>query len=165
MFSMPPATATSTSPQAIACAAKITVLSPEPQTLLTVVQGVLLSRPAPIAAWRAGAWPMPAARTQPMYNSPTSPAPTLARSRAARMAMAPSSVAGTLEREERKEPIGVRAALTITTSRMGVSPRNGEWPGANGPGCRGLSFGAKNSGNSPVNSRMSRRGPVCGAGR
>jgi hypothetical protein len=46
MFSMPPATTTSLSPQRISWAASITALSPEPQTLLMVKHGTLVGRPA-----------------------------------------------------------------------------------------------------------------------
>ncbi len=42
---------------------------PEPHTLLTVVAPVASGRPAPRAAWRAGAWPWPAGRTQPISTS------------------------------------------------------------------------------------------------
>ena len=45
---------------------------PEPHILLTVVQGTELGRPAPSAAWRAGAWPRPAGSTQPISTSLTS---------------------------------------------------------------------------------------------
>ena len=49
-------------------------------------------RPAPSAAWRAGAWPWPAGSTQPMITSCTcSGFDASARSTAARMAAAPSS--------------------------------------------------------------------------
>src|SRR6266567_3867766 len=47
MDSIPPATMTPYSPAAICDAASMTALSPEPQTLLIVVQGMLRARPAP----------------------------------------------------------------------------------------------------------------------
>ena len=53
--SMPPATTSLASPAAICVAASITALSPEPQTLFTVVHGTELGSPAASAAWRAGA--------------------------------------------------------------------------------------------------------------
>ena len=66
MLSMPPATIRSAEPAASMSCAKIAACIPEPQTLLTVVASTEAGRPAPIAAWRAGAWPSPAGRTQPM---------------------------------------------------------------------------------------------------
>ncbi len=63
---MPPATTTSVSPDRMACAPRMTAFRPDPHTLPTVVHGTLLGRPAASAAWRAGAWPMPAVSTQPM---------------------------------------------------------------------------------------------------
>ena len=59
-------------PHMIPCAASIILFIPLAQTLLTVVHGVLLLRPAPRAAWRAGAWPSPACSTHPIYTSFTS---------------------------------------------------------------------------------------------
>ena len=53
--SMPPATAISISPAAIARAAPITASRPDPHTLLTVTHGTEFGRPANSAAWRAGA--------------------------------------------------------------------------------------------------------------
>ena len=63
---MPPATMTSCSPAAMAFRPKTTAFSPEPQTLFTVTAPTAGGIPAAIAACRAGAWPMPAASTQPM---------------------------------------------------------------------------------------------------
>ena len=95
MFSMPPATTTSTSPARIICAASATDFRPEPHTMLMVMAGTSFGMPAPIAAWRAGFWPSPACSTQPRMTSSTSSGPRPARSSAARMACVPSSVAGT----------------------------------------------------------------------
>ncbi len=114
---MPPATTTSASPSATAWAPAITALSPEPHTLLSVQHGVASGRPAYSAAWRAGACPSPACSTLPRITSSTSEGETPARASASRTATAPSRVAGTDEREPRKEPTGVRAAATTTTSR------------------------------------------------
>jgi hypothetical protein len=63
----------------------------EPHILFTVLLGVLVGKPAPKAAWRAGAWPMPADRTQPMITSSISEAFTPESATAALMATAPSS--------------------------------------------------------------------------
>ena len=71
MLSVPPATTTSASPALIACAASITALRPEPQTLLTVCAGTDFGMPAVIAAWRAGFMPSPACRMQPRITSST----------------------------------------------------------------------------------------------
>ncbi len=50
MFSWPPATTMSLSPQATACAASMTALRPEPQTALMVRPGTSLGTPAPMSA-------------------------------------------------------------------------------------------------------------------
>jgi len=88
---------------------------PEPHILLMVEHTVLCARPAPNAAWRAGAWPWPACSTQPMITSSTASGARPARPRVARIAVAPSSAAVTSLKSPRKPPMGVRAALTITT--------------------------------------------------
>ena len=69
MFSMPPATTSALSPALIDCAAVITAWSPEPQTLFTVCALSVSGRPAFSPACRAGFWPRPAWRTQPMRHS------------------------------------------------------------------------------------------------
>jgi hypothetical protein len=116
--SIPPATAISASPAAIARHAPSTASSPEPHTLFTVTHGTLCGSPAASAACRAGACPTPAGSTIPMWTSPTSPGATPARSIAARIAVAPSFGAGTDDSDPKKLPMAVRAAPTITTSRM-----------------------------------------------
>jgi hypothetical protein len=68
----------------------------EPHILFTVVLGVLVGSPAAKAAWRAGAWPMPADRTQPMITSSTSEGLTPASATAALMATAPNCGAVTV---------------------------------------------------------------------
>ena len=55
MFSIPPATIISASPDCMDCAANITAFIPEAHTLLTVVQGTELGKPAKRAACLAGA--------------------------------------------------------------------------------------------------------------
>ncbi len=50
------------------CASMVAFI-PEPHILLIVVQPVVKGKPAPSAAWRAGAWPRPAGSTQPMITS------------------------------------------------------------------------------------------------
>ena len=70
--SMPPATAISMSPVAMPCAASITALSPEPQTLLIVNAATCSPSPPFSAACRAGFWPLPAWITLPMMHSSTS---------------------------------------------------------------------------------------------
>src|SRR3954470_22655897 len=57
MFSMPPATAVSTDPTRISCAADTIACAPEPHTRFTVKAGTVTGRPACTAAWvhlRAG---------------------------------------------------------------------------------------------------------------
>ena len=118
MFSMPPATAMSTSPSAMALAAKWMAFIPEEHTLLTVVQGTVSGMPAAMAACLAGACPIPAERTLPMKTSWMSGAESPAESMAAVMAAAPSCGAGTDDKAPRKDPIGVRRADTITTALL-----------------------------------------------
>ena len=55
MLSMPPATINWASPARIACAASMTALRPDPQTLLMVSAATVGGRPAWSAACRAGA--------------------------------------------------------------------------------------------------------------
>ena len=55
MFSMPPATTISASPDLISAAASMIDFMPEPQTRLMVVALVVTGRPAFRAACRAGA--------------------------------------------------------------------------------------------------------------
>lgn len=90
--------------------------SPDEQTLLTVVQHTFFGRPAKIAAWRAGACPNPAETTFPMMTSLTSSLAIPARWTALSIAVAPSWEADNGANELWKEPIGVLAADTITTS-------------------------------------------------
>ncbi len=90
MFSMPPATTTSASPTWIAWAASMTALSPEPQTLLTVIASTSQGIPARIAACLAGFWPLPQGSTWPMMTSSTASFGTPARASAAVMTMLPS---------------------------------------------------------------------------
>ncbi len=115
MLSIPPATTSSASPARISAAASMMALRPEPQTRLIVVAGVASRRPAPRAARRAGAWPAPAWSTWPIRTSSISAVagsrPAL--STAARMATAPSWVAGTEASAPPNLPIGVRAAETM----------------------------------------------------
>src|ERR1700749_873585 len=54
-----------------------------------------------------------------MWTRPTSPGAPPARSSAALIATAPRRGAGTEDSAPRKLPMGVRAAPTMTTSRMG----------------------------------------------
>ena len=116
MFSIPPATTTSASPKRIACVANITAFIPEAQTLFTVVAGIVFGKPAFIIACLAGACPSPACNTFPIYTSSTKDPSKLILSKAPLIAVAPKSVAGTLDKLPKKDPIAVRTAETITTS-------------------------------------------------
>ena len=60
---MPPATMTSNSPSLIRSAAWAIASSPDRQTLLTVVAGVVIGMPALTAACLAVIWPAPACST------------------------------------------------------------------------------------------------------
>ena len=114
MLSMPPATTTSAERARKRSLATIAAFMPEPHILLMVVAPAASGKPAPIAAWRAGAWPWPAGSTQPMRISSTLSAAIPARSTAAEIARAPSAGALTSFKSPRKPPIGVRAAPTMT---------------------------------------------------
>ena len=61
--------------------------------MLIVSAGVSFGSPAPIAAWRAGAWPAPAWSTWPMITYCGSSASSPIRSSAALITIEPSSVA------------------------------------------------------------------------
>src|SRR5580765_2192295 len=115
---MPPATMTSLTPAASMSCANIAAFIPEPHILLTVVAPVESGRPPPRAAWRAGACPWPAGRTQPMITSCTCSGLTPARSTAARIAAAPSCGAEKSFSSPWKAPIGVLAAETITIGSL-----------------------------------------------
>ena len=121
MFSMPPATTTSTSPARIICDAIATDFSPDPHSMLIVVAGTSFGMPAASATWRAGFWPSPACNTQPSTTSSTSSADTPARASAARTACVPSSVAATSLNWPPKLPTGVLTALTITACSIDAS--------------------------------------------
>jgi len=121
MLSMPPATTYLKSPQRRSLAAIITARIPEPQTLLRVRAPVATGQPAPIDAWRAGAWPWPAVSTQPMLTCWISSGDRPARSMAAEIARAPRAGAGRPASAPWKTPMGVRTALRITTSSMYLS--------------------------------------------
>src|SRR3954451_21900106 len=86
----------------------------DPNTLLIVSAGTSIGRPAPTAACRAGAWPAPACSTCPMITYSTSPPSRPLRSRPARIASAPSSVAEWCLRPPPSLPNGVRTAEMIT---------------------------------------------------
>src|SRR5258706_2570475 len=111
---MPPATTTVAWPDDSSSAAIIAAFMPEPHILLTGGGGVFLSRPAPSAAWRAGAWPCPAPRTLPKMRSSTSFGLTPACSIAPLIATAPSCEAVTELNLPCIEPMGVRFAPTMT---------------------------------------------------
>ncbi len=91
--SIPPATATSTSPARIAASSTPAARTPEAQTLLIVSEETSFGMPALICAWRDGIWPAPACSTWPITTCCTCSGATPERSSAARTAMPPSSVA------------------------------------------------------------------------
>ena len=119
MLSVPPATTTSASPQRTACAASITALSPEPQTLFTVCAGTDSGSPALMEAWRAGFMPsaglQDAAQDRPR---PPGRAAAPARRTASRTAIAPSSTAETSLNAPPKVPMGVRQAERMTGASL-----------------------------------------------
>lgn len=103
-------------PRASVCEPIIMVFIPDEQTLLMVVQTVLVGSPPKMAACRAGAWPRPAETTFPMYTSLTSDAAIPARFTTASIAIPPNWVAESEDNALWKLPIGVRVAATIKTS-------------------------------------------------
>jgi len=113
MLSMPPATTVLESPTSRDCPPSITALSPDPHTLLIVMQGTLDGSPAKMAAWRAGACPTPAVKTQPIITSSTFLGDILARFTASRMAKLASFGAEREASDLQKEPTGVRTALKM----------------------------------------------------
>ena len=115
---MPPPTPTSTSPARIAWSSRTVARRPEAQTLLMVSEETSFGMPAWIWAWREGIWPWPAWRTWPMITCWTCSGSTCARSRAAVIAVPPSSVASTPLRAPPILPIGVRAAPRMTVLGM-----------------------------------------------
>src|SRR5882672_4842577 len=118
---MPPATTISESPVAIPWAASITAFKPEPQTLLMVKAATLGGRPAPRAAWRAGACPRPAETTLPMMTSSTASGVKPARATASFTTIEPSWGAVKPFNAPRNLPVGNRTAERITASRIVVS--------------------------------------------
>src|SRR6187401_267195 len=122
--SMPPATTMVELPEESESNAIIAAFMPEPHILLIVVAGVDLSRPAPSAAWRAGAWPWPAPSTLPKIRSSTSLGFTPACSTAALMATAPSWEALIELNLPCMDPMGVRLAPTMTMFSAMTSPLN-----------------------------------------
>ena len=66
--SMPPATTISTSPARISWSAIAMAFRPERHTLLIVIDGMFIGRPAAMPAVRAGFWPAPARMTWPMIR-------------------------------------------------------------------------------------------------
>src|SRR5581483_1085776 len=126
MDSWPPATTILLSPCAIAWAPSATVRRPEPQTMLMPQAGAAMGMPAAMEAWRAGFCPCAAVSTWPRMTSETSSPVTLARSRAALMATSPSLWAGRVAKAPLKDPTGVRAADTMTTSSMREPSVGGE---------------------------------------
>ncbi len=115
---MPPPTPTCTSPARIAWSSITVARSPEAQTLLIVSEETSFGIPALICAWREGICPWPACSTCPITTCSTCSGSTPARSNAASIAIAPSSVASMLERAPPILPIGVRAAPRITVLAM-----------------------------------------------
>src|SRR5213593_2168520 len=103
----------------------MTAFMPEPQTLLMVVQGSEVGRPAASTAWRAGACPTPAGSTQPRIASLKSSPFTSDCSTAAAIAAAASCGELNDLNWPWKAPIGVRLAATMTTGSevlfMGIS--------------------------------------------
>ena len=83
--------------------------------MLIVVQATVFGNPAKRAACLAGACPFPACTTFPIKTSSTKFGSKLILSKAPFMAMAPNLVAGTVDNDPIKLPIGVLTAETMTT--------------------------------------------------
>src|SRR4051812_39435415 len=123
--SMPPATPTSRSPSRTALSTSATERIPEAQTLFTVSDETSFGMPALICAWREGICPCPAWRTWPMTTCSTWSGATSARSRAASIALPPSSVASSVESPPPSFPNGVRAVARIAVLAMWSGPSLG----------------------------------------
>ena len=134
--SIPPTRTTECSPAAMALAPSMTARIPEPQTLWSVTAPVDFGSPAQMAAWRAGAWPMPACKTLPRITWSTLWPGTSARSRQDFKVRAPSSGAARDERDPRKLPTGVRAAESTRTFFIAIALLRA--PGRHGPGRAGF---------------------------
>ena len=114
MFSVPPATAISTSPVRISWAAMLMASRPDEHCRLTAIVGVSSGMPALSEDSRA-AYPASWAWSAfPITTSSTASGDTPARSSAALIAVAPSLGAATSLNEPPNLPIGVLAPLTIT---------------------------------------------------
>jgi len=87
---------------------------PEPHILDRVTAPADKGSPPLMAAWRAGAWPWPAIRQLPNNTSSTSSGLTPARCTAAWIATPPRSCADSAAKSLWNEPMGVRAAPTMT---------------------------------------------------
>jgi hypothetical protein len=94
----------------------ITAFMPEPHTLLIVLQPTDSGTPPPKDAWRAGACPSAADKTQPISTSEIDSGFMFAAATAARIALAPSTGDATPAKTPLNEPIAVRFALSTTTS-------------------------------------------------
>src|SRR6476659_2161581 len=138
MLSMPPDSTISAEPAVMMSWPSMVAFMPEPQTLLTVVAPVASGRPAPRAAWRAGAWPWPAGNTQPIRTSSMRSGLIPARSTAALITVEPRRGAAIGASSPWKRPSGVRtdAAMTIGSLRslMVFSCREGAGDGLREPG-------------------------------
>jgi hypothetical protein len=88
MLSMPPATITLALPAASMSCANIIARMPEPHIFDSVTAPTDCGNPAASVAWRAGAWPWPAIRQQPISTSSIASPATPARSTAALIAVA-----------------------------------------------------------------------------
>src|SRR6218665_2501928 len=119
MLSWPPARMTSGFPASSMSWASIAAFMPEPHILLSVTAPALSGSPPLNAAWRAGAWPWPAIRQLPINTSPTVSGARPARASAARMATPPRSWAARSAKSPCNDPMGVRAAPTMTMGSWG----------------------------------------------
>src|SRR3954453_10401595 len=123
--SMPPATASSSSPARIIWSAVAIAARPDGQTLFTVSAGTSIGMPAATAACRAVIWPCPACRTCPMIVYSTWSGATPARSSAPAITVAPSSTALRGARPPWNRPIGVRTPATRYETGMDRVYRRG----------------------------------------
>src|SRR5512135_2655319 len=116
MLSMPPAIIASAPSAAIAWPASATDFSPEPQTLLTVNEGMFSGKPARIADCLAGFWPSPACMTFPMMTSFTASGFMPVRLMRSLITIVPSSGASIAASEPLKRPTAVRKPAVMYAS-------------------------------------------------
>jgi hypothetical protein len=124
MLSIPAAMQALAAPLWIVRAARIVAWSPEPQTLLTIVQLTESGKAPFLEACLAGAWPTPAETTFPTNNSWILSGSIPVRSIVLRMLTPAKAGAVNMDKSPRKRPMGVLLAPMSHTVVIVVCPLN-----------------------------------------